>query len=216
MEKHYSLLILLITLIGIISIGFIFGIDTGALSPGTVIDDDTIGENAWLDTENIKISDDSYSRNHGNAGEISHYLKSTNFGFSIPEGATINGIKVEVEKYATYSNNNVDYEVKIIKSDGVLGSENKADTITKWPAVDPDTYVSYGGDTDLWSESWTAGNINNANFGVVFANEFTQGTLNAYVDHIKITVYYTEKSMEDFSLRDSNFQLSDGRLTLYG
>jgi len=31
------------------------------------------------------------------SGLASHYLKATNFGFSIPVGATINGIKVEIE-----------------------------------------------------------------------------------------------------------------------
>jgi len=36
---------------------------------------------------------------------ISHYLKATNFGFSIPSGATINGIFVEVEVKKAESSN---------------------------------------------------------------------------------------------------------------
>lgn len=35
--------------------------------------------------------------------KTSHYLKATNFGFSIPVGATINGILVEIEKKSAYS-----------------------------------------------------------------------------------------------------------------
>ena len=83
----------------------------------------------------------------------------------------------------------VDTEVKIIKSNGTIGSENKADVVTNWQTSD--TTITYGGETDDWSETWGASDIKNSNFGVVFAG--TKGTAGyEQVDHIKITVYYTE------------------------
>ncbi len=68
-------------------------------------------------------------------------------------------------------NNDVtsDEEVKIIKSDGSLGGENKADTVTAWPSSD--TYITYGGVADTWSESMTGTDVNNSNFGVAISGD---------------------------------------------
>jgi len=146
--------------------------DTGWISPGTVVSDDTVGTVAWSNPDNAKVSDDSYSsvqiygyspasleavkivKSNGSIGTenkttedpltdtekslsfgdtddlwsetwahtdindsdfgvviqstdgdhlisegYSYYLKATNFGFTIPSGATIDGIVVEVEAY---------------------------------------------------------------------------------------------------------------------
>ncbi len=164
----------------------------GPNNPGTMADDATIGTKTWSNVDNAKISDDTDATVFGvNSADITHYLKATNFGFSIPIDATINGILVEVEKSNSFTNHCVDASVKIIKG-GSIGSENKADTTTRWDNVD--TVVPYGGESDLWSESWTYEDINNSNFGVVFAAEGKLGTINVFVDHIAITVFYTEAS----------------------
>ena len=62
----------------------------------------------------------------------------------------------------------LDKEVKIVKADTSLGAENKADAVA-WQQDDDDTYTTYGGADDLWSENWEASDINNANFGVVIS-----------------------------------------------
>ena len=128
-----------------------------------------------------------------NKPDITHYLKATNFGFSIPSGATINGIKVEIERLAGGANYVYDEEVKIVKSDGNIGTENKADTVTDWP-WEADAYATYGGPEDLWSETWSPSDINDVDFGVVLSAEITEPTTFARVDHIRITVYYTEEA----------------------
>ena len=75
--------------------------NTGATSPGTMADDSTIGTITWSNPDNAKASDDSRSiANHVSAASTSHYLKATNFGFSIPAGSTIDGIVVRVERVA--------------------------------------------------------------------------------------------------------------------
>ena len=52
------------------------------------------------------------------------------------------------------------------------------------------TVVSYGGATDLWGLTWTAADINAANFGVVIsAHDSVSGAL-AQVDSFAITVTY--------------------------
>ena len=59
-----------------------------------------------------------------------------------------------------------DYEVKIVKSDSAIGTENKK-LATPW--TETEGYFSYGGSANLWSESWSAEDINNSNFGVVLS-----------------------------------------------
>ncbi len=73
--------------------------NTGAINPGTMADDATVGTWAWSNPNNAKLSDDTYANGDAVAnGGLSHYLKATNFGFAIPAGAVINGIVVEIEK----------------------------------------------------------------------------------------------------------------------
>ena len=162
----------------------------GPLSPGTVVDDATVGTVAWINPDNAKVSDDSKAR-ASLSSTISHYLKATNFGFSIPTGATINGILVEVERLMTGTQPNVkDSKVLIIKG-GVIGSTDKADTVNVWPLTD--TYKSYGSSSELWGETWTPADINDSGFGfVISATGFADvSSAKADVDHIRITVYYT-------------------------
>jgi hypothetical protein len=139
------------------------------------------------------VSDDVYTTS--SPSNVSHYLKATNFGFSIPVGATINGILVEVERRNHTGTGIIkDSAAKIVKADGSIGSTNKADTINEWPS--DDTYKSYGANNDLWDESWTPTDINNANFGFVLSSNntaFAQGD----IDHIRITVYFETPSGSD-------------------
>lgn len=86
-----------------------------------------------------------------------------------------------------------DVGVYIIKSDGTLGSENKADTANNWPLTD--TYKSYGGSTDLWSESWAYTDINDTDFGVVISAKDT--TTN-------VTSYYLKATNFGFSISSGN------------
>ncbi|KKP32805.1 MAG: hypothetical protein A2312_04460 [Candidatus Staskawiczbacteria bacterium RIFOXYB2_FULL_32_9] len=64
-----------------------------------------------------------------------------------------------------------DKYVKIIKSDGSLGLTDKADG-TAWGsslAYTPPSAGYYGGDSDLWGETWTASDINDSDFGIAIA-----------------------------------------------
>ncbi len=162
----------------------------GPRSPGTMADDSAVGNTIWSDVDNAKVSDNNYSTIYTDG-----------------EGV-----------YDTY--------VKIVKADGSIGTTNKA----KAEAWDiNESYYSYGANNDLWGESWTAANINDADFGVVLsiyshgyyppdynshylkATNFgfsipAGATINGIiveierndnvgtvqVDHIRITVYYTE------------------------
>ncbi|HNR55646.1 MAG TPA: T9SS type A sorting domain-containing protein [Flavobacteriales bacterium] len=72
---------------------------SGPLNPGTTANDAAVGVNNWSNTGNSAASDNSYAT--VSTKGISHYLKTTNFGFSIPTPSAIQGITVEVERNST-------------------------------------------------------------------------------------------------------------------
>ena len=174
--------------------------DTGWKSPGTVVDDDSVGTVAWTNPDNAKASDNNYvtadlesgtnkdksvkiviggsivgsdkgtltavstsdsyqlfggvsdkwgssisstqvnSSDFGvvfqasNYGDTigSHYLKATNFGFSIPTNAVINGIEVGVEWHNTIFTGiaNVDHiQIKVYYTEGTAVNSERSSKI---------------------------------------------------------------------------------------
>ena len=85
----------------------------------------------------------------------------------------------------------VDNIIKIVKSDGSLGSTNKA-LVGSWGTGE--TNISYGSSSDLWGETWTATDINDVDFGMVISvtnNAATGSDIIADIDSISIVVSYT-------------------------
>lgn len=154
------------------------------MSPGTMADDATVGTVAWSNPDNAKVSDDVYAVVTG-LNQTSHYLKATNFGFSIPTGATINGVLVEVEGHVTAGS----YSQVANLFSGSYSADKAGTGSLGFPS---DAVSSFGSSNDLWGKSLTSGNINDATFGVGF--KFTNINGIASIDHIRITVYYTESS----------------------
>lgn len=164
------------------------GSTAGPRSAGTTADDAAVGTLTWSNTANIAASDDSKATVSGNAAAVSHYLKATNFGFTVPAGATINGIQTEWELRKNGMGNCNDSSSRIVKADGSIGSANKG---TSTNLGTSDAYTSYGGAADLWSETWTATAINDSDFGAVLSITFPGASCQAECDHVRITVTYT-------------------------
>lgn len=171
---------------------------TSANSPATLADDSAIGTVVWNNPSNASSQNDTYAGSQPDGDlTITHYLKATDFGFSVPTGATINGIVVEVDKYSTASGGDedvLDYRVRIVKG-GTIGSTDKS-SASEWSGTDTDTYITYGSSSDLWGETWTAADINGSTFGFAIAAQHTCGLCSVgvsdttFIDHIRITVYY--------------------------
>ena len=168
---------------------------SGPNSGSTFASDSSVGTKSWTGPSNAASSNNSYASVSGfpTLSSLSYYLKCTNFGFSIPSGATIDGIVVEIERKGTNFGSQKCYDdiLKLIKGGAYVGS-NKADTSTAWPSSD--AYATYGGASDLWGTTWTDSDINSANFGVGLSTRMTCDGKNGVasnVDHVRITVYYT-------------------------
>jgi Secretion system C-terminal sorting domain/SprB repeat len=128
------------------------------------------------------------------ATAVSNYLQATGYSFAIPGNATIGGIRLTIGRYASNvlgSTRFRDNEVKLVKAGTVVGT-NKAQAGVDWPQAE--AAFTYGTSTDLWGTSWTAAEINNANFGAALSGLNATGIGNTYsgfVDYMQITVTYT-------------------------
>jgi cysteine-rich repeat protein len=156
----------------------------GPNSPGNVVNDASFGTNPWNMTGNATVSDDLYA-NTSAGGVPTNYLEATDFGFSVPGTAVIDGIEVDVERRSA-AGTVFDAAARIVKG-GVVGAADRSIAGT-WSTTD--TVVTYGSNSDLWGETWTAADVNSSGFGFALSVDDSLDT--AGVDLITITVYYSD------------------------
>src|SRR3990170_6557009 len=96
---------------------------SGPNDGSTFVDDATVGTKTWSNPGNAQFSDDIYATVSLVGEDISHYLKATNFGFSIPDGSTINGIAIDVERKRNIAGGSLtsDQSVRIVKGGVITG-----------------------------------------------------------------------------------------------
>ncbi|MGV9004261.1 beta strand repeat-containing protein [Flavobacterium sp.] len=195
MENHYfksnpasfsKKLFLLLFIIFLVSVADVKGqTQTFIAGNGTTTG---MGTN-WTAAGNIVDNDNI----NASVGSSSRYLAGTNFGFSIPAGSIIDGIELEIDRYAsrnTGSRNGKDNVVRLVKNGTATGTNNATATTYSTTA----TTVTYGSSTELWGTTWTAADINATNFGAVLSTTIMTGFTNpttVYVDFFRIKVYYT-------------------------
>jgi len=153
---------------------------------------------AWSNPGNITASDNNRASVSLNNGEISDALVATNFGFTIPATATIDGVTVSIEKSGTrttffgfpirYINDN---SIQLTIDGTTPIGDNKA-SATAWPSSD--TPTQYGGATDAWNASLTPTDVNSSNFGVYIQAScifWPGGPETGYIDHVTVTIDYS-------------------------
>ncbi len=178
------------------------------LYPKTAANDSSIGTVAWSNPSRVTSDDNSEADASLNCNS-SNYLKATNFGFFIPPSSTVSGIQVEWKKRGSVASAILDNAVRIVKG-GTIGSQDKSSG-TNWPTTAATT--TYGGQTDLWGETWTVADINSTSFGAALsAKETPCAGASAFLDAVRITVYYTE-SPAPYHLRIESFS-SNGTSTI--
>jgi Tfp pilus assembly protein PilX len=143
----------------------------------------------WTSSTNVYTSNNVYATATINGSSQSANLDVTGFGFSIPAGATINGIDVDIERKASATSSIEDFDVYVLKNGSATGITDHAST-TDWTTSD--STRSYGNSSDLWGTTWTVSDINASNFGVrLKATNLTGTSKTASVDWVQVTVFYT-------------------------
>lgn len=158
----------------------------GPNAPATITVPIAVGT-IWTNPNNAKVDDGSYATSTpGGVGSGTRALQATGFGFTIPAGATINGILCEIKRILL-SGSVLDGRVSVIKGGSVQTADRKVAGI--WPVVAD--YISYGGPNDLWGTTWTVANINASTFGFeVIANGSGEAGGTCGVDAMRITIFY--------------------------
>ena len=186
--KRSAAILLLLPLV------FVYNVFAASAGPeyGTGSNDNAVGTIAWANTSNIGADDASTAGATlaGGNGTDSNYLKVLDLGFSIPSGATINGIVLEAGVSGNFTGVGDDNSVRLVKG-GTIGGDNKASG-TDYSTSE--TLRTYGSSSDLWGLAWTDTDINATTFGAVFSANRVAGTdsFTVAVDYMRITVHYTE------------------------
>ncbi len=137
---------------------------TGAMAPALIT---TEGPEAWTSPESAALSDDVYaSATLISAGGS---LKASDFGFSVPLGATITGIEVTVERHSATGNPQVNPPSFgfLEHPDGTsLGPEGYRLDEGEWSTAD--IVVVLGAPTELWGMNLTYKDVNNPAFAFLY------------------------------------------------
>ena len=161
--------------------------DTGWLTAGGARNIAFAGGSGWLNCNNAKTSNDSWSTSSLDDHEKSARLNVYNFGADV--SGTINGIEVRVERHHSDVK---DKEIYLMDDTTPKGSD-KGEKVVHWPSSDG--WRTYGGSSDLWGTSWTPTQINASTFGIVLrAENCSSGTRTASVDCMQVKIYYTPLS----------------------
>lgn len=168
----------------------------GPSSAATAADDSVSGGTAsWSVPNNSLTSDGNYAvLSLDQTNPIGHYLKLTNFGFSIPTGATITGVKVEIlGKRVTVATPTLNIVDKLVKAGTPTGTFAVTNTTGAFTGVASTKQVGAAG--ELWGATLTAADVNDPGFGFAMYEQIngpgaTQTDVLS-IDWIKMTVYYT-------------------------
>jgi hypothetical protein len=164
----------------------------GPLYPGTILTEiGPSGDDDWLNPTNVGADDGTEAQITAatfDAADTSYRLHVRNFGFTIPTGATIDGIVVEIDRRC-FAGAAQDAEVRIYDEAGVLVGDDKQ-TATAWPATLG--IATYGSSSDKWG--WTTvtpAKLNDVDFGVALIALADGANTDIAVDFIRVTVHYT-------------------------
>jgi hypothetical protein len=139
---------------------------------------------SWTNTSNATTDNDTFST-VALVG-ASRFLTCTDYDVGIPAGATIVGIKLEVDRKSD-ANDIQDFGIQLTKDGTAAVGDDKA-AAGNWPTTS--AFATYGGESDLWGTTWTAAEVNAITFGSL-VRATTGASDTASVDTSRFTIYYT-------------------------
>lgn len=143
----------------------------------------------WANPNRVEISDDLYARVRLSPGDTSKYLLVRDFGFVIPPTATITGITVLLETAMDEDADGDAASLRLLKGGVTVGPDRESAVLFDAKA---DEFNLIGG--DLWGTTWTAADIMDPDFGVVFSATRLSGPAvrEVKVDYVGIIVTFED------------------------
>lgn len=185
----YSFFIFLISGLILLPVTSVWADSQGPNSPDSAAD-----EGDWNNPTNVFSSNDSRA---DHSGSNQHILRAFDFDFSVPAGATVNGFYVEVEGYSSEPNP-VRRRINVALAKSGYTVEGSWKTGDLPYTAGSEAYISFGGVSDLWDGSWSAGDVNDNDFSVLLRDNDTDGN-QLFIDHVRITVHYATAAGGDIS-----------------
>ncbi|TSC70699.1 MAG: hypothetical protein G01um101470_802, partial [Parcubacteria group bacterium Gr01-1014_70] len=149
----------------------------GTLGTAVTAECDDSGGANWDSTLSAyQTSNNTYGAYSGtmfDASKQSEELQLSNFHFSIPDGSTINGIRLRKERDAGGANDIYDLVIQLSKTAGVQIGSNEASTTVAWGTSDVTDI--YGGSGYLWGTTWSEAEVESSGFGVVICVQTDSG-----------------------------------------
>lgn len=144
----------------------------------------------WTNAANAKVANGSgASCTNMGAFTFSAYLKSNDYGFSVPETATVNGVVAQAG-ISSNTSNSYDKAIQLFYF-SATGTNHARGSGSTWP-LNSYSLATWGSSTDLWGIGISPSMVNNSSFGFMVAvqNGSSNGAFQ-YVDYMTMTVYYT-------------------------
>lgn len=167
-----------------------FWTSTGNIPPGTGENIDRAGLTAWANftADVIGVEDVSGATNNGTGG--SDYLVARNFGFTIPTGATINGVFVRV-KASENAGGTEPLLAQLQDETGALFGSSKSTSNEGSISGTTLAFYTYGSASDLWGATLTEAIVEDPDFGVRLWFATTHVVA---VDFVTMAIEYTSIS----------------------
>lgn len=147
--------------------------------------------NPWYDAGLARCDDNASCATTDllNNGQISSYIIFENFGLSVPQEATVEGIEVVVIRRSHQAARLTDRSVRLIRNGRMVGQDQRSSE----PWDENWTAVYYGGENTRWGSNWAPALVNSDHFGVAISVEQLGGASRAQIDEVLVTVYYSEE-----------------------
>lgn len=142
----------------------------------------------WTNSGNITANDSSYAENTVAGLTWSDYLVATKFGFTIPPGSEITGVKISGEFVGNTGSSFREQYFMLHYAGAAIGVPD----IINVTIADSIKTIGIGGDGSLWSWTPSISAINDSTFGMRMCMYNNVGTAQIIkCDYISMTVYYT-------------------------
>ena len=148
------------------------------------------GTVAWSNINNIKADDGSVASITLSSSEKSYVLLAGSFNFGISPLATIDGLVISMERYASLSNSIQDVTIRLTAYNGTYVLSDNQSTSANWSTTNG--VVTFGSPSDLWdrTDGISVNILNNLEFSLTCVNN-NYSSATGYVDYVKATVYYS-------------------------
>lgn len=163
--------------------------DTGFVIAGTGSDDASVGTLAWNNPGNITSDDGVYAGMIIN-NQQSHYLRASNFGFTLPADTVVDGIEVRIQKHQSGGTGITDTSIRLFDASASVAGDNKS-TGAAWSTT-AETVVTYGGPTDLWGLTPTKADVEDVDWGWGISASCGLPARTSNVDVMEMKIYYSD------------------------